>query len=366
MRQGPRPLSAHLGMTASSFRESAGISQAEFESAMRKMLLGINAYQSHPYNAKRKKLNTVLRLGEVTIRAPEKKVRRDGGPVLLLVPSMVNKAYIMDLMPQRSMLRWLRKRGIQACLLDWGDPLRDKDLKTIGAAIQKKLMPAAKFLARQAGGPIHALGYCMGGTLLAGAASLEAKTFKSLIFLAAPWDFHAGSNALQKRVKFWAPSAMPQMREKGYLPVDWMQTVFASLDPKATAAKFSRFAALDQGSEESRIFVAVEDWLNDGTDLPAEIAREPIEEWFLENRAARGKWKIGAKTVNTRDIKAPALVIASQRDRLVEYETAAALAKKIKDAKIINPGCGHIGMMAGREAVEKVWKPIAEWVKEKG
>jgi polyhydroxyalkanoate synthase subunit PhaC len=261
-------------------------------------------------------------------------------------------------MPERSLLRWLDAQRINAALLDWGDPVEDGDMSDIDAAIGRRLVPAIRYLAQQNNGPIHVLGYCMGGTILASAAQDAAADIKSLIFLAAPWDFHAGTQALLNRVRFWAPSAGPMIAEKGFLPMDWMQTVFASLHPISAAQKYADFAAMDQESDAAKLFVAVEDWLNDGVDLPAAIAQQPINEWFLQNKPGLGEWGDPAQ------IAAPSLILTSRKDRLVDYETAAALAKKIPGAKLVDSGCGHIGMMAGRDAIEKAWTPIAGWVKK--
>jgi polyhydroxyalkanoate synthase subunit PhaC len=356
MRTGPRPLSAHIGLMASAFPPGG----EGYAKAMTDMLAGIKKYQEHPYKRDMKPLKILWKKGSVSVGVAMR--LKAGQPTLLLVPSMVNKAYILDLMKGRSLLRWLEGQGVNAALLDWGNPVVDNSLQDIDAAIDERLIPAIEFMVQQAikngGAPIHVLGYCMGGTLLAGAAKKAEASIRSLIFLAAPWDFHAGGQALLNRVKFWAPSAAPMINEKGHLPMDWMQTVFASLDPVYAAKKFAKFAAMDADSEESALFVAVEDWLNDGVDLPAALAQQPIDEWFLCNRPGLGQW------VDATQISAPSLIITSRKDRLVEYETAAALRDKIPGAELLDSGFGHIGMMIGSNAIECTWKPIAEWVKK--
>ena len=352
MRTGPRPLSAHIGLMASAFPPG----DEGYAKAMTDMLAGIKKYQEHPYKRDVPPLEILWEKGSVSVGVATP--LKAGQPTLLLVPSMVNKAYILDLMKGRSLLRWLGENGVNAALLDWGSPVVDNSLRDIDGAIDERLVPAIEFMAQQAGGPVHVLGYCMGGTLLAGAAKKAEASIRSLLFLAAPWDFHAGGQALLNRVKFWAPSAAPMITEKGHLPMDWMQTVFASLDPVYAAQKFAKFAAMDAESEESALFVAVEDWLKDGIDLPAALARQPIDEWFLCNCPGLGQW------VDAAQIPAPSLVITSRKDRLVDYETAAALQQKIPGAELLDTGAGHVGMMIGSNAIECTWKPVAAWVKK--
>jgi polyhydroxyalkanoate synthase subunit PhaC len=353
MRRGPYPLSAQIGLMASSLAQAEGVRAR----VLQDMLLGIQKYHIHPYERAVPPLHMVWQSGSVTVSSAHDGKRDPAKPVLLLVPSMINRAYIMDLMPERSLLRWLEARGVEAYLLDWGDPIKDGDFRFIDTVISEKLIPAIAVLSKETRQAVHALGYCMGGTLLAGAAQEAASYIKSLIFLAAPWDFHAGSRALLNRVQFYAPAAKLLMTEKGMLPMEWMQTVFASLDPASSAHKFAQFAAMNPESDETWMFVAVEDWLNDGVDLPATLARQAIDEWFLRNKPGTGEW------IDIAKIKTPSLIVTSRKDRLVEYETAAALQAQIPDAALINCGCGHIGMIAGRHAVEKVWEPIAAWVK---
>lgn len=365
MRKGPHPLSAHIGMMASALPGGGAADGHDFPQAMKDMLLGVQKYQQHPSEPRRPALHTVWRQGSVSLQSVHAGIPAAGGkPVLLLIPSMVNRAYILDLMEDRSLLRWLEGQGIVTLLLDWGEPVNDGDLVDIDRAVMKHLVPAVQYIAAEARSKIHVLGYCMGGTLLAGVAHYIAQHTHSLIFLAAPWDFHAGSQALLNRIKFWAPSATPLMEERHILPLGWIQTVFASLDPMSTARKFAGFAAMDPASPEAGIFVAVEDWLNDGVDLPAGIARAPIEEWFIGNRPFRGEWRIGGRTVHAGEIKCPALILTSKKDRLVEYDCAAALQAQIPGASLIDTGCGHIGMMAGRNAVKKAWEPLAAWIKK--
>lgn len=364
MRKGPRPLSVHMTLAAGSLadlhaQQNTGDSQAQNDMAA--MLRGIQLYQSWPHAPQRLPLEHIWREGEATISRPSGEKDIQGAPVLLLVPSMINRAYILDLMEQRSLLRWLRRWGINAVLFDWGEPVHDPAQQSVEDCVLRRLVPALRAMAERTGGPVHVLGYCMGGTLSLAAALAAPECVRSLILLAAPWDFHAGPGRLLSRVRNMAPQAFPAMQEKGLLPVDWMQGVFAALDPLSTVRKFSDFAAMDQNSDEAHLFVAVEDWLDDGVDLPSSVAGQAIGEWFLNNQTGQGQWSVGGAPVDPSALSCPALIIASDKDRLVEYETALALREIIPNSSVCNPSCGHIGMIAGGAAVDTVWARIAGW-----
>ncbi|MGQ0527066.1 MAG: alpha/beta fold hydrolase [Alphaproteobacteria bacterium] len=359
-RRNLRPLSAHIGMAVSSYANVSG--GMKFPGKVEEMLRGIQAYYAHPYEAPPLSFDVLWQKGTVSVKAVAGAKYNPAHPAILLVPSLINSAKILDLMPDRSLLRWLQEKSVNAYLLDWGNVTDDEEQKDMNVLITQRLIPALEFLNKQAGRPVHVLGYCMGGTMLAAAATLAPDKIKSLIFLAAPWDFHAGSGALKARVEFWAPTMLPLIAEKGPLSVDWIQMLFASLDPVGTSEKFAKFAAMDPDSPQAQLFVAVEDWLNDGVDLPGAVAHECIHGWFFENKPPHGTWNIGSASIKPGAIKCPALVIASTKDRLVEYDSAAALQKFIGNTKIINPECGHIGMIAGDKAVSKVWESVKDWL----
>lgn len=371
MRKGLNPLPVYIGMAAAAW---PGVMPADFSGnsdlpkdlpdELQQMLRGIQKYYTCEYVNEPLPREEIWRQGTVSVQVIPDYEYKDGQPSLLLIPSMINRSYILDLMEGRSMLRWMAEQGINAYLLDWGELTEDDGQGEMEAVILQRLVSAIEFLAQREGDKIHALGYCMGGTVLMGAAKAAEEHVQSLIMLAAPWDFHGGSKALLNRIQFWSPTAFPMIEEKGFLSVEWIQTLFASLDPKATARKFANYAAMEEGDERARMFIAVEDWLNDGVRLPSNIAYCCIRDWFFNNDPYMGEWRIDDEIVRAEELDCPALIIASSKDRLVEYECAAPLGDGFKRTKTIDPECGHIGMIAGQSAVKRVWSPIAKWVKD--
>ena len=116
--------------------------------------------------------------------------------------------------------------------------------------------------------------------------------------LAAPWDFHAGNEARAMEAARCLPLLEPVLAFNDTLPVDALQMLFALLDPWGVAEKYRAFARLDPESERARLFVALEDWLNDGVPLAAPVARECLGGWYGENTPARGEWRIAGLAVD--------------------------------------------------------------------
>lgn len=360
----------HIGMAASvwgaaSLAGPAGQTestvsalQKEAGARMALMLAGIRKYQNHPYARDFEPLPVVWQAGTARLLKGE---GGGAGAPLLIVPSMINGSEILDLVPERSFVRWMAARGRTVYLLDWGAIAQDPEMQNLEAVLRNRMLPAMQYIAQhECGGPVHLAGYCMGGLLALMLAGAAPESFRSMLLLATPWDFHAGSLSLINRVRFWAPAALQAMERSGVLSADSIQALFASVDPLLAARKFLRFAGMDEGSAEARVFVAAEDWLDEGVDLPAGIAHACIREWYLENRTGRGLFDL----IPAEHINIPALVMAARRDRLVPYESAAALAGILPRAALAGPDCGHIGMMAGRRAVGQVWEPAQAWLTE--
>lgn len=366
MRNGPTPLSMHLGMTGAFLqgRENA-------HSMLSDMIRGIQLYQNTEYKPRLSQRSIIWQSGQTTLQ----KILRENEtaksdvlprPCCVLVPSLINGSAILDLSEDRSLARWLsEEQGFDVYLLDWGDLLREEDQDiTIATLVGQRLCDVLSHLRQEAGGaPVHGLGYCMGGALMLGALSVKKGILDSLTLLAAPWNFHAGEQNLLSRVRFWAPSALMGASASRALKADALQSLFASMDPLVTHKKFTRFASMEQDSKEARLFVAVEDWVNDGKSLPHNIARECIEEWFLKNALYQGEWIIDGQKIDPALIDLPVFIVASHNDRLVDYDSAIALQPLLPNAQVYDALCGHVGMIAGSGCVAQVWQPIAEWMK---
>jgi polyhydroxyalkanoate synthase len=357
-RSAPRPLSVYLGAAMTMLGPEAGPEeQAVHRMAMEKMLLGIRKYQAHTYRRPAGDLAEIWQKESSTLSFCPANPAKEKAGAILMVPSMINGPEILDLLPGRSFVRWMAEQGFDVYLLDWGKPATDAGLRVLDAGVLQRLIDAAGVVHDHHGGPVDALGYCMGGTLLLGAAATRPALFKRLVLLSAPWDFHAGDPRMMAQVITGTPSALSLLEEKSALPVDWIQNVFARVNPRIALDKFAAFLEMPEGSEEEKVFIAVEDWLNSGQDLSAGVARSCIMDWYAQNKPVKGGWV---------DLTAlaghPVLVVAAGKDILVPPESAAAVVQSLPHALAIRPPCGHICLMAGRTSRTMLWEPVRDWL----
>ena len=318
---------------------------------------GLDAYRRHPYRRAEPRVPVRWRQGSARLLD-----YGGDGPVILVVPSLINRYTVLDLLPERSFVRHLAATGLRPLVLDWGEPGPVERDFTLSDYIAGPLAEAAAAAVELAGSRIAVCGYCMGGLLALAHVLRRPSETASLLFLATPWDFHAERQAQAELLASLVE--LPLFRNGSQpLPVAVIQGLFAALDPFLAERKFVRFAALDPDGDAARSFVALEDWINDGVPLAQGVALECARSWYRDNDPARGTWRVAGRPVLPQEVSAPTLVVLPSRDKIVPPRSAAPLAAAIPGASVMRPPFGHIGMMASAHALEAVWQPIAEWLR---
>ena len=340
------------------------------------LLRGIQAYRAHPYTRALSDPPAVWQEGTTRLldygQCPE--AADPNGTPLLVVPSLINRAYILDLKPELSLLRHLAGLGFRPMLVDWDRPGPEERGFSLTDYIAGRLEQALDAACTAAGRPMPVIGYCMGGLLALALAERRRRDVTALALLATPWDFHADpepgasgagghAQAPQARVAATGAQALePTMQALGYLPVDALQTLFQGLDPLTGVRKFLTFARLNPDSPKAETFVALEDWLNDGVPLAAPVARECLYGWYGRNDTARGRWRIAGRPVDPGRVRQPALCLLPAQDRIVPPASAGALGAALPNAEVQSPALGHIGMVVSGKGKTEAWGPLADWL----
>jgi polyhydroxyalkanoate synthase subunit PhaC len=323
-------------------------------------LAGLDAYRRHPYRRAMPRVPVLWRAGAVRLLDYG---RSRGGAAVLLVPSLINRYYVLDLLPERSFVRRLAAAGLRPLVIDWGDPGAVERGFSLDDYISGPLGGALTAAAAANGGrPVALLGYCMGGLLALAVALLRPTDVAALALLATPWDFHAERQGQAQLLGMFADCLPLLLDDDDAVPLWIIQSLFLALDPFLAERKFIRFAAMDPESAAARSFVALEDWINDGVPLARVVAVECARSWYRDNAPARRRWRVGGRAMLPAKLEMPALVVLPSRDRIVPPASAAPLAAAIPRATVMRPPFGHIGMMASAAAPVAVWRPIAEWL----
>jgi len=367
MRDGPKFLSMYMGYASvrqmQHLQEHLDGAAGEFSVAeMERFVAGVQRYQSFDGDLGVRDRECVWRCGSASVQNVVGEEIAADRPVVLLVPSLINGSAVFDLPGEASVLRSAEEEDAARFLFDWGDVSGDEGVESFDDLIVERLAAAITFLARENGRKVFVVGYCLGGVLSVGACAHVVDDVAGLVCVATPWRFDCAGDVLSRKVRFWVGQSLLRESEKAVVAGADIHAVLASMNPAAILRKFMAFGDAAVGSDQERLFVAVEDWLNGSVDIPMCVARECVDHFFVSNRPVRGEWFVRGNVVEPAAFSFPALVVCSDQDKLVDYESAYALVEALKEVQHINPACGHIGMVAGRRAQKNVWDEIFSWV----
>ncbi len=326
--RGPHPLPLFLGLL---LRESGGD-----PARLRAMLDGLARYQQAPAPPETRWPAPLARAGSASLRPLAGPA--DGPPVLLL-PSIINGAEVLDHGPRQSLARALGAAGARVLLLDWGDLAGERRLGLSGL-VSRRIAPLVARLGR----PVGVVGYCLGGTLGIGLAAAFPALVSRLALIAAPWRF-AGYPAEARAGARAAWSGIEAAgRALGAVPMALLNPLFWAIDSAAVAAKFERLGRVPPAPEALAAFAALEDWAGTGPPLPLPAARDIFAHGIGRDRFGRGRWRIAGRPVRAEALRLPLLDIRGTTDRLVPEATAPAVPGMAR----LRLETGHVGMIVGR------------------
>lgn len=280
----------------------------------------------------------------------------------LLVPSMINRWYVLDLRPGASLAEAMVKRGIDTYLLDWGIP-EDEDRYLTWSDILARLDRMVRRVKRETGADkVAMLGYCMGGTLSTIYTALHPEHVAGLVSLTAPVDFSEGG-FLRTLVdeKWFDPEAMTAC---GNLGSQQMQSGFTTLRPTGQIGKWVGLADRWSDKEFRKSFFALETWSGDNIPFPATAYQTYITELYQKNLLAHDKHFVNGKRVVLGDIKCPLLTVVATKDNICPPCAATWLHDHVgsADREVLRVEGGHVGAVIGSKAPRALYPGVADWL----
>ncbi len=282
---------------------------------------------------------------------------------IVMVPSLINRWYVLDLGPGRSLIEWLVAQGFTVYCIDWGTPSAEDRYLTWDDIAGRYVGRAVRLAARASStGTAHVLGYCLGGTLATTYVAAFPEYVASLLALAAPIDFdQAGIMATWTRTPTFDVAAL--LDAFGNVPWPLMQASFHMLKPTMTAAKLTRLLDRAWDDEFLEGFLVTERWGNDNVSFPGACYAQYIEQLYRGNLLVRGGFAVAGRPCELSQIRAPVLAVAFEDDHIVPLGSAAPLVDRVASTDkhlVVQPG-GHVGAVVSRSAATRLWPVMANF-----
>jgi len=287
---------------------------------------------------------------------------------LILIFALVNRPYILDLKPGRSVVEVLLKKGIDVYLIDWGVPGDEDKHLDLNHYINRYIKKVVQRAKRISGSKkVNLLGYCMGGTMAAMYSALYPKDVQNLILMTAGIDFKVDGmlNIWGDKPNFDVDKFVDAY---GNVPPEFLQTGFLFMKPiQNMVSKYLSFYENIDNNNFVENFFAMEKWLNDNIPVAGEVFREFIKYCYQDNLLVQNKLKINGRTVNLKKIKCPVLNLLAENDHLVPPESSLEFYKLTSsdDHKNMLFPTGHIGLSVSSKALKSLWPNAADWIIER-
>ncbi len=282
---------------------------------------------------------------------------------VLLVPSLINRHYVLDLLPQKSFAAYMVSRGHDVYAIDWGVATDEDRYLTFDDVCDGYLGRATRLVARRsARNQAHVLGYCLGGTLAAIYTSVRPDHVASLLALAAPVRFEDDGmlSAWTRDPRFNVASLTGAL---GNVPEGLLQVAFKMLRPTLTASKLVHFLDKAWTDESLEGFMALEMWGNDNIPFPGACYQRYVEELYRNDALLAGTFTLSGLPARLENITCPTLAVTFEHDTIVPWPSAAALVDRVTSVdkqRLHLPGT-HVGAVVSQKAATTLWPRISAW-----
>ncbi|QDP71907.1 class I poly(R)-hydroxyalkanoic acid synthase [Legionella israelensis] len=265
---------------------------------------------------------------------------------LLIIPPWINKYYILDLSPQNSLIGWLVKQGITVFVISWVNPDASYAQKSFYHYLNEGPHTAIEIIKKQlAVEKVNALGFCIGGTLLASLLAYNKArsddSINSATFLASMIDFSDPGDMAVFIGEQQIQNIEEKMRQDGYLAGRFMASSFNSLRANDLIWSFFIKNYL-QGKNPVPFDILY--WNADSTNMPATMHSQYLRWMYLHNDLVKpGKIKLNNVPLDVTRIDTPSFFVSTIKDHIAPWQSVYAGFKLLKGPKrFILGGSGHI------------------------
>lgn len=290
-------------------------------------------------------------------------VKRRRKTPLLVIYSLINRHYILDLMPKTSVINCLLRHGIDVYATDWGTPdssYKDLTLEDYAHYYVENAVDKIKEITGSE--KVSLFGYCWGGIFALLYSAIHPENVKNLIIHATPIDLEQTNEVIETWTKHIDADAL--VETFGNVPGGFLNLGFLLRNPVETTIKYIRYFSEPRTLDEIIQFFSIEAWIYDSIPIIGKVYREIVNQVYKKNLLIRNKMRVGSETVDLGKITMPFLNIIGSKDDLVPPESSRSIMNVISsnDKKLIEFPTGHVGLCINQAAHEQLWPTVAKWL----
>lgn len=285
---------------------------------------------------------------------------------LLIVYSLINRYYILDLLPKVSVIKNLQNQGFDVYATDWGTPSTFDSHLSLETYAEEYVGNAIEKIKEKTGcKKVSLFGYCWGGLFSLIYTALHQDNVKNLVLHATPVDIEKGKTVIEK----WTASldADELVDSCGNVPGWLLNLSFVLRNPVETLLKYPHYFSEPRTVDEIQQFFSIETWLYDSRPIIGEVYREIVDQVYRDNLLIKNRMMVGSEAVDLRSIKVPILDIVGTNDDLVPPSSSKSIMDAIgsADKKLIEFPTGHVGLCISQNAHERLWPEVGKWLSER-
>lgn len=288
---------------------------------------------------------------------------------LIVIFALVNRPYILDLRPGKSVVSHFLQAGFNTYNIDWGVPSAGDRFLAMEDYVGRYIDHVVDEVCEETGSDrVNILGYCMGGSLSAMYTALNPDKVNAFIALAAPFDWSSRESLLQLWTDERYFNVDRVLEVYGNAPPQWLQASFLMLKPvQNLMEKYVGFYENMHDEKYLEDFFAMETWLNDNIPVAGETFRQFVKYCFQQNQLIQGKLHLGGRRIDLRRITCPVLNLIAQHDHLVPPSQSRTFNDAVgaTDKRTVLFPAGHIGMAVGSKAHRELWPQACAWLGER-
>jgi len=284
---------------------------------------------------------------------------------ILVVGSLINRHYILDLLPERSIIRHFQQLGFDVYATDWRMPTIKDENMSLASYAQDYLEKAVDKVEDITGSRnVTLFGYCWGGILSLIYSALHPENVKNLILHATPVDFGKPPTVLESWIKDLDVKKF--VDTFGNVPSSFLNIAFILRNPLEAALKYQFYFSQPKSAKDIIQFFAVESWLYDSVPIIGKVFEQIIEDIYKKNLLIQNKMMLGDNLVDLKKITMPVLNIMGTNDDLVSAESSKTITDVVAstDKQTIEFPIGHVGLCISKTAHKKLWPEVGKWLKE--